>query len=65
MAKSPYTSFDSFSLREIESEAELIPLMTAEDEEALNKEALPSSIPISELSNKASKPTNAKTANAT
>ena len=51
MAKSPYTSFDSFSLREIESEAELIPLMTAEDEEALNKEALPSSIPILPLKN--------------
>ena len=51
MAKSPYTSFDSFSLREIESEAELIPLMTAEDEEALNKEALPNSIPILPLKN--------------
>ena len=33
MAKSLFTSFDSISLREIESEADLIPLMTAEDEE--------------------------------
>tara|TARA_B100000780_G_scaffold32663_2_gene20570 strand:+ start:1578 stop:4043 length:2466 start_codon:yes stop_codon:yes gene_type:complete len=51
MAKSPFTSFDSFSLREIESESELIPLMTSEDEEALNKEALPESIPILPLKN--------------
>ena len=51
MAKSPFTSFDSFSLREIESEADLIPLMTSEDEEALNKEALPDSIPILPLKN--------------
>ncbi len=51
MAKSPFTSFDSFSLREIESESELIPLMTSEDEEALNKEALPESIPILPLRN--------------
>ena len=51
MAKSLFTSFDSISLREIESEADLIPLMTAEDEEALNKEALPDSIPILPLKN--------------
>jgi len=51
MAKSPFTSFDSFSLRGIESEADLIPLMTSEDEEALNKEALPDSIPILPLKN--------------
>ena len=51
MAKSPFTSFDSFSLREIESEADLIPLMTSEDEEALNKEALPNSLPILPLKN--------------
>mgnify|MGYP001603082766 CR=1 FL=1 len=51
MAKSPYTSFGSLSLREIEAEADLIPLMTSEDEEALNKEALPKSIPILPLRN--------------
>ena len=51
MAKSPYTSFDRLSLREIEAEADLIPLMTSEDEEALNKEALPKSIPILPIRN--------------
>ena len=51
MAKSHYTSFDSISFREIEAEADLIPLMTSEDEEALNKEALPKSIPILPLKN--------------
>ncbi|MDG2372316.1 MAG: endopeptidase La [Flavobacteriaceae bacterium] len=51
MAKLPYTSFGSLSLREIEAEADLIPLMTSEDEEALNKEALPKSIPILPLRN--------------
>ncbi len=51
MAKLDYTSFDSMSFREIESEADLIPLMTSEDEEALNKEALPKSIPILPLKN--------------
>jgi len=51
MAKSLYASFGSLSLREIEAEADLIPLMTSEDEEALNKEALPKSIPILPLLN--------------
>ena len=51
MAKTPYANFDSFSLKEIEAEADLIPLMTSEDEEALNKEALPESIPILPLKN--------------
>ena len=51
MAESHYTSFDSISFREIEAEADLIPLMTSEDEEALNKEALPKSIPILPLKN--------------
>ena len=51
MAKTTYTTFDSISLKDIESEADLIPLMTSEDEEALNNEALPDSIPILPLKN--------------
>ncbi len=51
MAKIPYTTFDSISLKDIEAEADLIPLMTSEDEQALNNEALPDSIPILPLKN--------------
>ena len=51
MAKIPYTTFDSISLKDIEAEADLIPLMTSEDEQALNNEALPDSIPILPLIN--------------
>ena len=51
MAKTSYTTFDSISLKDIEAEADLIPLMTSEDEEALNNEALPDSIPILPLKN--------------
>ena len=51
MAKTSYTTFDSISLKDIEAEADLIPLMTSEDEEALNNEALPNSIPILPLKN--------------
>ena len=42
---------DNLSLKDIESEAELIPLLTTEDEEALKKEELPDSIPILPLRN--------------
>ncbi|MBN09785.1 MAG: endopeptidase La [Flavobacteriaceae bacterium] len=51
MTKSVFTKFDSYSTKEIESEADLIPLMTSEDEEALNKEALPKSIRLLPLKN--------------
>ena len=37
--------------KDIEAEAELIPLMTTEDEEALIKEALPENVPILPLKN--------------
>ena len=37
MAKSSITSFDNLTLQDIEAEAELIPLLTTEDEEALRK----------------------------
>jgi len=51
MAKSIFGSLDNLSLQEIEADAELIPLMTSEDEEALQNEALPNSLPILPLRN--------------
>ena len=41
MAKSIFNSLDNMSLQDIESDADLIPLMTSEDEEELQKESLP------------------------
>ena len=38
MAKPIFSNLDNLSLQDIESEAELIPLLTSEDEEALEKE---------------------------
>jgi len=46
MAKPKFTTLDRLSLQDIDGDAELIPLMTPEDEEAINKEELPDSIPI-------------------
>ncbi|WP_299683675.1 endopeptidase La [uncultured Dokdonia sp.] len=51
MAKSKFTTLDRLSLQDIDGDAELIPLMTPEDEEAINKEELPVSIPILPLRN--------------
>ncbi len=51
MAKPKFTTLDRLSLQEIDGDAELIPLMTPEDEEAINKEELPESIPILPLRN--------------
>tara|TARA_B100000927_G_scaffold106669_1_gene86307 strand:+ start:11745 stop:14177 length:2433 start_codon:yes stop_codon:yes gene_type:complete len=42
---------DNLSLQDVESEADLIPLMTTEDEEALESEALPEIVPILPLKN--------------
>lgn len=44
-------NFDSFSPETIESDAEFIPLMTPEDEEAIQNEALPETLPILPLRN--------------
>lgn len=44
-------SFDNLSLQEFDSEAELIPLMTPEDEEEMTNEELPASLPILPLRN--------------
>ncbi len=41
MAKSKLTSIDSLSLQDLKDDAEFIPLMTSEDEDAMDKEKLP------------------------
>ena len=51
MAKPIFSNLDNLSLQDIESEAELIPLLTPEDEEALEKEDLPNEVPILPLRN--------------
>ena len=44
-------TLDNLSLQEFDSEADLIPLLTPEDEEEMNKEELPDSLPILSLRN--------------
>ena len=44
-------SIDSLSLQEFDNDAELIPLLTPEDEEEMNNEELPASLPILPLRN--------------
>jgi ATP-dependent Lon protease len=44
-------AIDNLSLQELDSEAELIPLMTPEDEEEMNNEQLPADLPILPLRN--------------
>lgn len=44
-------SFANLSLQEFDTETDLIPLLTPEDEEEMNKEELPSSLPILPLRN--------------
>lgn len=51
MTKSKIIDIDSLSFQEINEEAELIPLMTPEDEDAINKEELPENLPILPLRN--------------
>ena len=51
MAKSFLTSIDNMSLSDLDGESELIPLLTSEDEELLEKENLPDTIPILPLRN--------------
>ena len=51
MARSLFNTIDNLSLQDIESDADLIPLMTTEDEEALENEALPNAVPILPLRN--------------
>ncbi|WP_340066676.1 endopeptidase La [Ascidiimonas aurantiaca] len=51
MTKDKFLNIDSLSLQGIEEDAELIPLMTPEDEEEINNEALPKTLPILPLRN--------------
>jgi ATP-dependent Lon protease len=51
MARSKITSLDNLSFQDLNEDAELIPLMTPEDEEAMNKEELPEILPILPLRN--------------
>lgn len=51
MAKSKFTSFDNISLQSIDGDAELIPLLTPEDEEQMSNESLPETLPILPLRN--------------
>lgn len=51
MKKSNFITLDSLSLQEFDENAELIPLMTPEDEEEMNNEALPETLPILSLRN--------------
>lgn len=51
MAKSKIIAVDSLSLQDITGDADLIPLMTTEDEDAMNKEDLPTILPLLPLRN--------------
>ena len=51
MSKPIFSSLDNLSLQDMHAEGELIPLMTTEDEEALELEELPEAVPILPLKN--------------
>ena len=51
MKKSNFLSLDSLSLQDFDENSELIPLMTPEDEELINNESLPETLPILPLRN--------------
>ena len=51
MKKSNFISLDSLSFQEFDENSELIPLMTPEDEEEINNENLPATLPILPLRN--------------
>jgi len=51
MGKGNFINIDSLSLQDIDENSELIPLMTPEDEELINNEKLPNSLPILPLRN--------------
>ena len=51
MKKRNFISLDSLSLQDFDENSELIPLMTPEDEEEINKENLPETLPILPLRN--------------
>ncbi|PCH99975.1 MAG: hypothetical protein COB81_09790, partial [Flavobacteriaceae bacterium] len=52
MSRSKFLKFDNLSLHSMmDEDAELIPLMTPEDEEEINKEDVPDTLPILPLRN--------------
>lgn len=51
MKESKFISLDSLSFQEFDENSELIPLMTPEDEEKINNEELPPTLPILPLRN--------------
>ncbi len=51
MSNQKIIKLDSLSLQELDTDAELIPLMTPEDEEEMNNEVLPADLPILQLRN--------------
>ena len=51
MGDSKFSNFDNMSLQGIDQDSELIPLLTAEDEEQMNSEELPQTLPILPLRN--------------
>jgi ATP-dependent Lon protease len=51
MSDQKILNIDSLSLQELDTDAELIPLMTPEDEEEMNNEKLPAVLPILPLRN--------------
>nr|WP_276391126.1 endopeptidase La [Eudoraea chungangensis] len=51
MSHSSFLKFDNMTLHGIDEDSELIPLLTPEDEEEMNKEDLPETLPILPLRN--------------
>ncbi|QXP79470.1 MULTISPECIES: endopeptidase La [Winogradskyella] len=51
MGKSNFLNLDNLSFQDFDENSELIPLMTPEDEELINNESLPNSLPILPLRN--------------
>ena len=51
MGDSKFSNFDNMSLQSMDQDAELIPLLTPEDEEEMNNEGLPETLPILPLRN--------------
>ncbi|WP_343486729.1 endopeptidase La [Allomuricauda sp. d1] len=51
MGEVKFTNFDNLSLQGIDEDAELIPLLTPEDEEEMNRERLPDTLPVLPLRN--------------
>ena len=51
MARSKFITFDKLSLQSLDEDSELIPLLTPEDEQEMNNEELPETLPILPLRN--------------